>query len=91
VLTGATDQLLAQRQDQLMRDRTQPLLLTLLTMGIVFYLLTALFRATTRDVRAVLEDISTVTNGAVNQTTALTGSDEFAQMSKAVIYARDRR
>ncbi len=90
VLTGATDQLLAQRQDQLMRDRTQPLLLTLLTMGIVFYLLTALFRATTRDVRAVLEDISTVTNGAVNQTTALTGSDEFAQMSKAVIYARDR-
>ncbi len=90
VLSNSLDQLLVQRHDQLMADRSRPLVLTLVILAVVFYLLTALFRATTRDVRAVLEDISTVTNGALNQTTALSGSDEFSRMSQAVIYARDR-
>jgi diguanylate cyclase (GGDEF)-like protein len=90
VLSGALDQLLVQRHERLMADRTSPLWLTLAALGVVFYLLMALFRATTRDVRAVLEDISTVTNGALNQTSALSGSDEFSQMSRAVIYARDQ-
>ena len=90
VLARSLDQLLVQRHEQLMADRSQPLILTLVILAAVFYLLTALFRATTRDVRAVLEDISTVTNGALNQTTALSGSDEFSQMSRAVVYARDR-
>ncbi|MFN8078837.1 MAG: EAL domain-containing protein [Kineosporiaceae bacterium] len=89
-LVGATDHLLTVRQDQLRADRSRPLVLTLVAMAVVFYLLTALFRATTQDVRAVLEDINTVTTGGVDQRNALTGSDEFAQMSRAVVYARDR-
>ncbi|MBK8077124.1 MAG: EAL domain-containing protein [Kineosporiaceae bacterium] len=89
-LVVATDHLLTVRQDQLRADRSHPLLLTLVAMAVVFYLLTALFRATTQDVRAVLEDINTVTTGGVDQRKALTGSDEFAQMSRAVVYARDR-
>ncbi len=90
VTSTSLDQLLVQRGERLMGERTRPLLLTLVVLAIVFYLLTALFRATTRDVRTVLEDISTVTNGALNQTSPLGGSDEFSQMSRAVIYARDR-
>lgn len=87
---GTLDQRLAQRSARLLADRTQPLMLTLFVLAVVFYLLTALFRATTRDVRTVLDDISTVTNGAVHQTSPLSGSDEFGRMSRAVVYARDR-
>lgn len=90
VVSSALDELLVQRSERLGAERTRPLLLTLIVMTVVFYLLTAMFRATTRDVRAVLEDISTVTNGALNQTRPLSGSDEFSQMSRAVVYARDR-
>ncbi len=87
---SALDQLLVQRSDRLIAERAQPLMLTLIVLALVFYLLAALFRATTDDVRTVLADISTVTNGAVHQTSPLSGSDEFSQMSRAIIYARDR-
>ncbi len=90
VLVSATDLLLVQRAESLTANRTRPLLLTLSAMAVVFYLLTAMFRATSRDVRAVLSDIVAVTGGGVYQTPALTGSDEFAQMSRAVIFTRDK-
>ena len=89
-LIGTMDTLLAQRQDRLAGERNRPVLLTLGILAITVYLLGALWRATSQDVRTVLEDISTVTTGALNQTVPLTGSDEFAQMSSAMVYARDR-
>ncbi len=89
-LASGLDQLLAARQDQVTSERSRPLELTLVMLAVVLYLLMALTRATTRDVRIVLEEISTVTNGTVHQTSALSGSDEFAQMSRAVVFARDR-
>jgi diguanylate cyclase (GGDEF)-like protein len=89
-LASGLDELLAARQDQVTGERSRPLQLTLVVLAVVLYLLMALTRATTRDVRLVLEEISTVTNGTVHQNSALSGSDEFAQMSRAVIFARDR-
>ena len=89
-LVGTMDTLLEQRQDRLASDRNRPVLLTLGILAITVYLLGSLWRATSQDVRTVLDDISTVTTGALNQTVPLDGSDEFAQMSNAMVYARDR-
>jgi diguanylate cyclase (GGDEF)-like protein len=89
-LTGTMDTLLAQRQGRLGVERSQPVLLTLAVLLVAVYLLGSLWRATSQDVRTVLSDISTVTTGTLNQAVPLTGSDEFAQMSNAMVYARDR-
>jgi len=89
-LVGTMDTLLSQRQDRLAGERSRPVLLTLAVVLAAVYLLGSLWRATAHDVRTVLSDISTVTTGALNQTVPLRGSDEFAQMSNAMVYARDR-
>ncbi len=89
-LGGSVDTLLSARQGQLARSRLRPLALTLLALLAAGYMMAALYRATVHDVRTVLEDINTVTNGALNQTPPLPGRDEFAQMSRAVVHARDR-
>ena len=89
-LVGTMDSLLEQRQDRLATERNRPVFLTLGILAITVYLLGSLWRATSQDVRTVLDDISTVTTGALNQTVPLNGSDEFAQMSNAMVYARDR-
>ena len=90
VLTEAADAVMAERQDQLWQAQRGPLAMTLLALVVVGYLFVSLFRATTRDVRSVLEGISTVTVGDFHQSPALQGSDEFGQMSRAVVYASDQ-
>ncbi len=90
VLSGDLDARLAARRGRLSHQRTEPLLLTLAAVLAAAYLVAALYRATARDVRVVLTDISTVTNGALNQTPPLAGRDEFAQMSRTLVFARDR-
>jgi diguanylate cyclase (GGDEF)-like protein len=89
-LSEAADGALAERQARLAAAQWQPLAFTLVALSGVAYMFWALFRATTRDVRTVLEAISTVTSGGADQSRALSGADEFAQMSRAVVYARDQ-
>ncbi|MEJ2579611.1 MAG: bifunctional diguanylate cyclase/phosphodiesterase, partial [Kineosporiaceae bacterium] len=89
-LAEALDEQILDRRSELAFRRLQPLLLALIALLGGAYLVLALFRATTQDVRTVLADISTVTTGALHQTPPLPGRDEFAQMSRAVIVARDR-
>lgn len=89
-LADNLDERLLDRREALGHQRLKPLLLALVALLGAAYLVLALFRATTQDVRTVLSDINTVTAGALHQTPPLSGRDEFAQMSRAVVYARDR-
>ena len=68
----------------------RPVLLALGSLLVLGYLLIAVYRATSQDVHAVLEDISTVTSGQQPAVPPLEGSDEFARMSHAVTLTRDR-
>ncbi|HYY10152.1 MAG TPA: bifunctional diguanylate cyclase/phosphodiesterase, partial [Kineosporiaceae bacterium] len=78
------------RQDELAASRIKPVLLALGSLLVLGYLLVAVYRATSQDVHAVLEDISTVTSGQQPAVPPLEGSDEFARMSRAVTITRDR-
>jgi diguanylate cyclase (GGDEF)-like protein len=89
-LAGSLDNLLQQRRDELSASRTRPVLLALGALLVLGYLLVAVWRATSQDVRAVLEDISSVTTGQQAPQPPLVGSDEFARMSRAVTITRDR-
>jgi diguanylate cyclase (GGDEF)-like protein len=89
-LSGVVDGLLTQRQDALAGSRDRPMLLALGSLLVLGYLLVAVYRATSQDVHAVLEDISTVTNGEQPREDLPSGSDEFARMSRAVTITRDR-
>jgi diguanylate cyclase (GGDEF)-like protein len=75
---------------ELVRQRWQPVLLTLVTLLGVIYLVLALLRSTAQDVRSVLGDITNVSTGSPEQFPPLTGRDEFAQMSQALVFAQDR-
>jgi hypothetical protein len=89
-LSGVVDGLLGHRQEQLASSRNRPVLLALGSLLVLGYLLVAVTRATSQDVHAVLEDISTVTNGEQPREDLPSGSDEFARMSRAVTITRDR-
>jgi diguanylate cyclase (GGDEF)-like protein len=89
-LSGIVDELLTQRQVALAGSRDRPVLLALGSLLVLGYLLVAVYRATSQDVHAVLEDISTVTNGEQPRDDLPSGSDEFARMSRAVTITRDR-
>jgi diguanylate cyclase (GGDEF)-like protein len=89
-LAGSLDDLLERRQDELSASRSRPVVLALGSLLVLGYLLVALYRATSHDVRAVLEDISGVTTGQQPELPPLEGSDEFARMSRAVTITRDR-
>src|ERR671939_425608 len=89
-LSDSLDTLLERRQDQLAASRIKPVLLALGSLLVLGYLLVAVYRATSQDVHAVLEDISTVTSGQQPAVPPLEGSDEFARMSRAVTITRDR-
>jgi diguanylate cyclase (GGDEF)-like protein len=89
-LSGAVDALLTQREESLGGSRNRPVLLALGSLLVLGYLLVALYRSTSQDVHAVLEDISTVTNGEQPREDLPSGSDEFARMSRAVTITRDR-
>ena len=89
-LSGSLDDLLERRQDELSASRSRPVILALGSLLVLGYLLVALYRATSHDVRAVLEDISGVTTGQQPELPPLEGSDEFARMSRAVTITRDR-
>jgi diguanylate cyclase (GGDEF)-like protein len=89
-LASALDVLLERRGQALEFDRVRPLLLALTALAAVSYLFGALYRATSADVRRVLGDVSVVTDADARLDAPLTGPDEFAQMSRAVVFARDR-
>jgi len=89
-LADSLDTLLERRQDELAASRIKPVLLALGSLLVLGYLLVAVYRATSQDVHAVLEDISTVTSGQQPAVPPLEGSDEFARMSRAVTITRDR-
>ncbi len=89
-LAGSLDTLLERREEELAASRSRPVLLALGSLLVLGYLLVAVYRATSHDVRAVLEDISTVTTGQQPAQPPLEGSDEFARMSRAVTITRDR-
>ena len=84
------DRLLRQRVEEAGRTSMVTLALVALAALLAGYVFAAMYRAMTDDVRAVLSDISTVTSGGIHQTEPLPGSDEFARMSRAVVYARDQ-
>jgi diguanylate cyclase (GGDEF)-like protein len=89
-LADVADTLLGRRQDDLASSRDRPVLLALGSLLVLGYLLVAVYRATSQDVHAVLEDISTVTNGEQPREMPMEGSDEFARMGRAVTITRDR-
>jgi diguanylate cyclase (GGDEF)-like protein len=89
-LAGSLDTLLERREEELSASRSRPVLLALGSLLVLGYLLVAVYRATSHDVRALLEDISTVTTGQQPALAPLEGSDEFARMSRAVTITRDR-
>ena len=89
-LADSLDTLLARREDALASSRDRPLVLSFGALLVLGYLLVAVWRATSHDVRALLEDISTVTNGQQPLQPDVEGSDEFARMSRAVTVTRDR-
>jgi diguanylate cyclase (GGDEF)-like protein len=57
---------------------------------IAAYLFAALARITSRDAHEILADINALSSGALHQNPPLVGSDEFAQMSKTLVLARDQ-
>jgi diguanylate cyclase (GGDEF)-like protein len=89
-LSSAADTRLTHRQEELASSRDRPVLLALGSLLVLGYLLVAVYRSTSQDVHAVLEDISTVTNGEQPREDLPSGSDEFARMSRAVTITRDR-
>ena len=89
-LADVANTLLARRQDDLATSRDRPVLLALGSLLVLGYLLVAVYRATSQDVHAVLQDISTVTNGEQPREMPMDGSDEFARMARAVTITRDR-
>ena len=89
-LVRATDSLLSRRTVDLTTAGATPLVLSLLALLVAGYLFLALYRSTTRDARHVLQDIDTVTAGALHQTDPLVGADEFARISRTVVVLRDR-
>jgi diguanylate cyclase (GGDEF)-like protein len=89
-LSTVVDTLLTRRQDELSSSRDRPVLLALSSLLVLGYLLVAVYRATSQDVHAVLQDISTVANGQQPREDLPSGSDEFARMSRAVTITRDR-
>jgi len=88
-LAAVADALLAWRQGDLGSSRNRPMLLALGSLLVLGYLLVALYRSTSQDVHALLEDISTVTNGEQPREQP-EGSDEFSRMARAVTITRDR-
>jgi len=89
-LADSLGTLLTRREDALASSRDRPLVLSFGALLVLGYLLVAVWRATSHDVRALLEDISTVTNGQQPLQPDVEGSDEFARMSRAVTVTRDR-
>jgi diguanylate cyclase (GGDEF)-like protein len=89
-LSSVVDELLTRRQEALAGSRDRPMLLALGSLLVLGYLLVAVYRATSQDVHAVLQDISTVTNGEQPREDLPSGSDEFARMSRAMTITRDR-
>ena len=89
-LAESLDELLIQRLNRLRLAQLWPPLVSLAALVAAGYLFAAAFRSATQDVRTVLKEITTVTSGSVDSTQPLPGSDEFAQMSQALVYARDR-
>ncbi len=76
--------------EELASSRDRPVLLALGALLVLGYLLVAVWRSTSQDVRALLEDISTISNGQQPRQPAMEGSDEFARMSRAMTITRDR-
>jgi diguanylate cyclase (GGDEF)-like protein len=89
-LERSLDSLLEQRQADLRSQQRAPLVLTLVALAVAGYLFAAMFRVTTRSVAVLLDDIGMVTSGPLHQSEPLPGQDEFAQMSRAVVFARDQ-
>ena len=89
-LSGSLDALLDRRHQELASSRDRPVLLALGALLVLGYLLVAVWRSTSQDVRALLEDISTISNGQQPRQPAMEGSDEFARMSRAMTITRDR-
>jgi diguanylate cyclase (GGDEF)-like protein len=78
------------RHAESVRQRWQLMVLALMPLLAVAYLVLALFRSTTQDIRSVLGEINDVTTGHPSRFPPLTGRDEFAQMSQALVFAQDR-
>lgn len=89
-LSEATGMLLRGRVARLERSRLLPFVLSLTAVLLAGYFFMALFRQTSRDARTVLSEINSVAEGALHQGEPLPGRDEFAQMSRAAVIARDR-
>lgn len=89
-LSATTGMLLRQRVHDLQQERLWPFGLSILAFLLAGYLCLALFRSTSLDAKAVLSEINSVAEGAIYQNEPLSGQDEFAQMSRAAVIARDR-
>ena len=89
-LNKVIDADLEQRHERLVRSRSWPVAVTLGILTCTGYLFLALFRSTSQDLHFVLGHIGRVAeSGAVDSGDGLSGPDEFAQLSRAVVEARD--
>jgi len=89
-LQNIIDDRLSARSGRLAAVRTLPLAVTLAILAGAAYLFLALYRSTSQDLNFILGDIERVGEGGVQSTDGLPGTDEFAQMSRAVVEARDQ-
>jgi diguanylate cyclase (GGDEF)-like protein len=88
-LSSTLDHLLAEREHRSAQASAIPLIVALASVMVAAYLFAALARISSRDAQQVLGDINSLTTGALHQNHPLDGSDEFAQMSRAAVVARD--
>jgi hypothetical protein len=89
-LGSGIDQLLVAETEQLLRETVGRGLVVVLAALVALYVFLSLYLAMTADVRAVLHEISTLTSGGIHQSEPMAGTDEFARMSGALVYARDQ-
>jgi diguanylate cyclase (GGDEF)-like protein len=81
--------LLSTRSEDLFRESAAPMITSLGALLVAAYLFAALARTTSWQARRVLADINALTSGTLHQSNPLHGRDEFAEMSRAVVVARD--
>lgn len=89
VLADALDVLLSEHARSLFWQSAAPAVIALTAVLAAAYLFAALARSTSGEVRWVLADINALTTEAPHQSDPLGGSDEFADMSRAIAVARD--
>lgn len=89
-LESAISALLDERASGQEKKRDVPVFASLVVLAAAMYMALALYQSAGSDLRNVMQDIERVTEGGILNSDALTGTDELAQISRAIVDARDQ-